>query len=71
MNPPAGGVPVNRRRRPSAPVVIGGLGGSGVAPLVIWLAGQFGLDLPPEVAGCIGSLIGAAIGYVTRAGRIA
>src|SRR5699024_1224502 len=36
---------------------VGGVSGVGLAPLIIWILGQFGIDMPPEVAAIVGGLI--------------
>jgi len=36
---------------------VGGVSGGGLAPLIIWILGQFGIDMPPEVAAIVGGLI--------------
>lgn len=35
--------------------------GVGLAPLIIWILGQAGVDMPPEVAAIAGGLIAAAV----------
>lgn len=35
----------------------GAISGAGLAPLIIWILGQFGVDMPPEVAAVAGGLI--------------
>lgn len=35
--------------------------GVGLAPLIIWILGQMGVDMPPEVAAIAGGLIAAAV----------
>ena len=39
---------------------VGGVSGVGLAPLIIWLFGQFNVEMPPEEAALIGGLITAA-----------
>ena len=36
---------------------VGGISGVGLAPLIVWILGQFGNDMPPEVAAIVGGLI--------------
>ncbi|MGO2037021.1 MAG: hypothetical protein ACTH2U_11130 [Brevibacterium sp.] len=36
---------------------VGGASGIGLAPLIIWALGQFGIDMPPEVAAVAGGII--------------
>ena len=43
---------------------VGGVSGVGLAPLIIWVLGQFGIDMPPEVAAVAGGLIAAAAATV-------
>lgn len=60
------------RRRPSLPsrpVAVGTIGGTSLAPLAVWLLGLFGIEVPPEVAATIGSLLGGVFGYIVRGGR--
>lgn len=38
---------------------VGGISGVGLAPLIIWILGQFGLEMDPETAAVAGGLIGA------------
>lgn len=63
-------VPTNGARlMPSSSTVIGGLGGAGLAPLVILTAAHFGIPLDAGSAAAIGSLIGNALGYFFEGGR--
>lgn len=45
------------------------LGGIGLAPLIVWLLGQFGIDMPGEVAAIVGGLISNLVGYFFEGGR--
>ena len=36
---------------------VGGVSGVGLAPLIIWILGQFGIDMLPEFAAMVGGLI--------------
>ena len=36
----------------------GAVSGASIAPLIIWILGQFGIDMPPEVAAIVGGLVG-------------
>lgn len=42
----------------------GTISGVSLAPLIIWVLGQFGVDMPPEVAAVAGGLIAAAAATV-------
>ena len=42
----------------------GTISGVSLAPLIIWILGQFGVDMPPEVAAVAGGLIAAAAATV-------
>ena len=42
----------------------GTVSGVSLAPLIIWILGQFGVDMPPEVAAVAGGLIAAAAATV-------
>lgn len=50
---------------------VGTVSGVGLAPLIVWILGQFGLDMDPETAAVAGGLIGAIastiIAYVVPA----
>jgi hypothetical protein len=39
-----------------------GIGGA-VATVIVWTAGQFGVDMPPEVASAWAALLGLAAGW--------
>lgn len=56
-------------RLPSRPVAVGTVGGGSAAPLVVWLLGLFGVEVPPEIAATIGSVLGGVFGYIVRGGR--
>ena len=43
---------------------VGTISGVSLAPLIIWILGQFGIDMPPEVAAVAGGLIAAAAATV-------
>lgn len=42
----------------------GTISGVSLAPLIAWILGQFGIDMPPEVAAVAGGLIAAAAATV-------
>jgi hypothetical protein len=42
-----------------------GLGGA-VATVIVWTAGQFGVDMPPEVASAWAALLGVAAGWFAK-----
>ena len=48
--------------KPQPKVAAAGIGGS-AAVLIVWIAGQFGVDMPAEVGAAIAALIGFAAGY--------
>lgn len=43
---------------------VGTVSGVSLAPLIVWILGQFGIDMPPEVAAVAGGLIAAATATV-------
>lgn len=47
--------------------VAAGAGAGGASILVIWIASQFGLDVPPEVASAFTTLVGTLAGYFKSA----
>jgi hypothetical protein len=57
------------RLMPSNSTVVGLLGGGGFAATVVWLARIFGIEVPPDVAVWLGSLLGALAGYPFEGGR--
>jgi hypothetical protein len=59
----------NKRLMPSNSTTIGTVGGAGLAPLIVWLIGLFGTEMPPEAAAGVGSVIGNLIGYFFEGGR--
>lgn len=58
-----------RKLAPSRPVTFGAVGGSPAGVVIVWALQLAGLEVPPEVAAGIGSLVGALIGYFVRGGR--
>lgn len=40
--------------------VVGGVSGAGLAPLIVWMFVQFGVEMPSEVAAILGGLVVAA-----------
>ena len=38
---------------------VGGISGAGLAPLIVWILGQFGLEMDPQTAAVAGGLLGA------------
>ena len=50
---------------PTSKVAAAGIGGS-VAIVLIWLAGQFGVELSAEVASAITAIVAFAAGYFKR-----
>jgi hypothetical protein len=58
------------RYMPSNSTVVGLLGGGGSAATIVWIARQFfGIEVPPDVAVWLGSLLGAIAGYPFKGGR--
>lgn len=47
-----------------SPKVSGGLAAGAVATLIVFVASQFGLDVPVGVEGALAVLIGAIAGYL-------
>lgn len=56
------------RQRTAAPTrkVTAGATAGGAAGVIVWLAGLFGLEVPPEVAAWFAAAIGSAVGYFVR-----
>lgn len=50
---------------PTSKVAAAGIGGS-IAIVLIWLAGQFGVELTAEVASALTALIAFAAGYFKK-----
>lgn len=48
---------------PQPKVVAGGVAGA-LTIVLVWVAGQFGLDVPPEVASAFTVLVSFAAGYL-------
>ena len=42
-----------------------GIGGA-IATLAVWIAAQFGVDMPPEVGAAVAALLSLAAGYFKR-----
>lgn len=60
--------PINwRQLAPRRKVAAAGLGGA-AAVLIVWVIGLFGVELPPEVAGAITTVVGFAVAYLVPAG---
>ncbi len=51
--------------RPTAKVAATGIAGS-VAIVLIWVAGQFGIDMPAEVAAALTAIIAFGAGYMKK-----
>ena len=49
--------------KPQPKVAAAGIGGS-VSVIVIWAAGQFGLEVPAEVGAAFAALVSFAAGYL-------
>jgi len=45
------------------PKVFMATAGAAITILVVWIAGQFHLTIPPEVASAFTTVIGAVVGY--------
>jgi hypothetical protein len=54
---------VNRKLLPRRKVGAAGLGGLALAPLIVWLVGLAGVEMPGEVAAIASGLIALAAGY--------
>jgi hypothetical protein len=59
----------SKRLMPSNSTTIGTVGGAGLAPLIVWLIGLLGAEMPAEAAAGVGSVIGNLIGYFFKGGR--
>ena len=56
--------------RPSNSTLIGAFAGGGAATTLIWIAHQFfSVDIPPDVATWLGSVLGGVLGYPFEGGR--
>lgn len=58
-----------KRLMPSNSTLIGGVGGAGLAPIVVWVAGVFGLEMDAGTAAAFGALLGNILGYFFEGGR--
>ena len=55
---------------PSNSTIVGGIGGAGVGTVLVWVCRAFfKVEMPPDVAVIVGSLIGNAVGYFFEGGR--
>lgn len=54
---------------PSSSTLVGVFAGGGAATTIIWIAKLFGLDIPPDVATWLGSVLGGLVGYPFQGGR--
>lgn len=50
-------------RKPHPKVAAGGVGGA-FAFALVWTLGQFGVEMPPEVAAAFAVLVGTGAGYM-------
>ena len=51
----------------SGKTVLTGATGIAVAPIIVWVLGLFGVDIPAEVAAAIAGLLAAAVAYFVPA----
>ena len=51
----------------SGKTVLTGATGIAVAPVIVWVLGLFGVDIPAEVAAAIAGLLSAAVAYFVPA----
>lgn len=56
-------------RAPAAKVAAGGAAGA-ASVLVVFIAGQLGLDVPPEAAAALTTLFAFAAGYLRKDGAV-
>lgn len=54
---------------PTAKIAASGIGGS-VSIVLVWLAGLTGLEVPPEVAAAVTTIISFLSGYLVREKRV-
>lgn len=47
-----------------ATTATGVAGGAGIAPLIVWILGQVGVDMPPEIATIVGGLVAGALSFL-------
>lgn len=57
---------VNQPSAAPTPKWVAGVGTAQVVVLVVWAAGQLGIDLTPEVAGELVVVAGGAVAYLKR-----
>lgn len=66
---------MSRRKTPSNAVVLGGVSGTALAPLVLWGLSLAGMPIPADpmqaagLGSAIGGLITGALSYLPRGGR--
>jgi hypothetical protein len=58
-----------KRLMPSNSTLIGGVGGAGLAPIVVWITSVLGLEMDAGTAAAFGALIGNILGYFFDGGR--
>lgn len=51
--------------KPIPKVVAGGIGSS-IVVLLVWIAGEYGVQIPPEVASALTVLVGFAASYFVK-----
>jgi putative flippase GtrA len=54
---------------PTNKVAAAGIGGA-LAIVLIWIAGLFNVEVPPEVAASIAAIVSFATGYLVREKRV-
>lgn len=48
-----------------------GMGVAGaIAVIIVWVTGEFGLDVPPEVAAGLTTVLATIAAYIVRTGRL-
>ncbi len=56
---------MNPELKPQRKVTAAGLGGA-IAIVAVWTAGQFGLEVPPEVAAAVSTIFSFVAGYLVK-----
>ena len=55
---------IAKENLPNKKVTAGSTGGA-ITVLIVWAAGQFGIEVPPEIAAVLTTLVSSLAGYFT------
>lgn len=58
-----------RKRAPSRAVAVGTIAGGSITTVAVWILSLFGIPVPAEVAGPLGSILAGIVGYFMNGGR--